>query len=529
MIKISGIRMPVDAPAASAIDRARKKLRIPQSMLAHGEISKVSVDARRREVMLVYEVTLFLNNVQDEAQFALNAPGVRAVAQNELDFPKGARALAKRPVVCGLGPAGLFAALSLAQQGFRPIVLERGAPMDERVKSVEAFNAGGALSRDANIQFGEGGAGTFSDGKLTTRIGSPLCAHVTETFLRHGAPKEIAYMAHPHIGTDQLRGVIVSLREEIISLGGEVRFNTQLTGVTIKNGALTSVQTPQGEIETELLVLALGHSARDSVRMLSEAGLPFEAKGFAVGMRVEHLQSAVDDALYHGAAGHPALPKGEYHLATKVGQRGVYTFCMCPGGTVVAAASEEGGVVVNGMSNHARDGENANSAVVCTVSPDEFGGSPERAMEFQAQLEQAAFAAGGGGYLAPASTVKAFLESAGSLAGANVTPSYPRGVKEANLAMLLPPPITKALQGALPVFAGKMHAFANGGAVLTGLETRTSSSVRMLRDERGVCTGATGVYPCGEGAGYAGGIMSAAVDGLQTALNIMGEYCPSYT
>ena len=443
-----------------------------------------------------------------------------------LELKKGDKPLKERPVVVGLGPAGLFCALLLAQQGFAPIVLERGPEIERRMQKIEQFRNGGAFDANANIQFGEGGAGTFSDGKLTTRIGDSLCSKVTELLLEHGAPADIAWRQKPHIGTDRLQKVIVSLRKEIQRLGGEVHFDTQLTGLQIQNGMLKSVSTTQGEIPTQLLVLAVGHSARDTFEMLAENGFELQCKPFSVGFRAEHLQTEIEKSLYHDAAGHPALPHGEYQLSHHVGNRCVYTFCMCPGGQVVAAASEEGGVVTNGMSYHARDGKNANAAVVVSVDGNDFSQDPFQAIEFQRKLEQAAFAAGGKDYTAPAENVQSFLNAQGKLKIGAVEPTYFRGVQAYDLGSLLPQELADTLRTGLSAFERKLKGYTCKDAILTGLETRTSSPVRLVRGEDFQSTQLKGLYPCGEGAGYAGGIMSAAVDGLRVAQAIIAEYTP---
>ena len=375
---------------------------------------------------------------------------------------------------------------------------------------------------------GVSGAGTFSDGKLTTRVGDPLCAFVTGAFLDHGAPADIAWRQKPHVGTDLLRGVIRSIRGEIEALGGEVRFNTALTGLHTRNGALTGIETTAGPVPCEQTILAVGHSARDTFAMLHGLGLPLECKPFSVGFRAEHLQTEIDKSLYHGAAGHPALPKGEYQLSQHVsGGRCVYTFCMCPGGTVCAAASEAGGVVTNGMSLHARDGRNANAAVVVSVDGGDFDNDPAKAVAFQRRLEQAAYRAGGGNYLAPAETVGSFLAGRGALELGAVQPTYPRGVTPCDLGSLLPDDLSGALREGLTAFGRKLAAYRAPDAVLTGLETRTSSPVRLLRDKENLqCTGLAGLYPCGEGAGYAGGIMTAAVDGVRCAAELMKNWGP---
>lgn len=529
MLLVRNIRLPLSCPDpdAEAAAQALHILRVPAHKAARCGVAKLSVDARHGKPVLVYTMAITLKDEGEESAYAGASPCVCFTQPARFSFSVGDTALKTRPVVVGLGPAGLFAALLLARSGFRPLVLERGPELDERVKAVEHFEKTGELNLNANIQFGEGGAGTFSDGKLTTRIGDELCGFVTEVFLQHGAPAEIAWKQKPHVGTDLLRGVITSIRREIEALGGEVHFNTALTGFEQKNGRLTGIFTTGGTFPCEALVFAVGHSARDTFGMLMDSGLVLECKPFSVGFRAEHLQSEIEKSLYHEAAGHPALPRGEYQLSQHVGDRCVYTFCMCPGGQVVASASETGHVVTNGMSYHARDGKNANAAVVVSVDGRDFDNDPAKAVAFQRQLEQAAYRAGGGGYLAPAETVGSFLAGRGQLELGAVQPTYPRGVTPADLGALLPDELSSALRDGLNSFGRKLAAYRAPDAVLTGLETRTSSPVRLLRDkETLVCEALPGLYPCGEGAGYAGGIMTAAVDGVRCAAALMKRYKP---
>ena len=526
MILVRDIRLPLSAGEPQAFEKALHLARIPRSKAAHLGVARLSVDARHGQPKLVYTIAVTLKDEGEESAYAGASPCVAIRGKTDLSVQNGTQRLPHRPVVCGLGPAGLFAALLLARQGYRPIVLERGPALDERVKAVEHFSATGELNPNANIQFGEGGAGTFSDGKLATRIGDELCGFVTEVFLQHGAPAEIAWKQKPHVGTDLLRGVITSIRREIEALGGEVHFNTALTGFEQKNGTLTGIFTTNGTFACEALVFAVGHSARDTFGMLMDGGFVLECKPFSVGFRAEHLQSEIEKSLYHEAAGHPALPRGEYQLSQHVGERCVYTFCMCPGGQVCAAASEEGGVVTNGMSYHARDGRNANAAVVVSVDGRDFDNDPVKAVAFQRQLEQAAYRAGGGGYLAPAETVGSFLAGRGKLELGAVQPTYPRGVTPCDLGSLLPGELAADLRDGITAFGRKLRAYQAPDAVLTGLETRTSSPVRLLRGDNFQCTGLTGLYPCGEGAGYAGGIMTAAVDGVRCAAALMQQYAP---
>ena len=530
MLLVRNIRLPLTCPDpdAEAAAKALAILRVPARRAAHCGVAKLSVDARHGTPVLVYTIAVTLKDEGEESALAGASPCVCYTQPPKFGFTTGKTPLTHRPVVVGLGPAGLFAALLLARRGYRPLVLERGPALDERIRAVEHFEKTGTLDPNANIQFGEGGAGTFSDGKLTTRVGDPLCAFVTGAFLEHGAPADIAWRQKPHVGTDLLRGVIRSIRGEIEALGGEVRFNTALTGLHTRNGALTGIETTAGPVPCEQMILAVGHSARDTFAMLHGLGLPLECKPFSVGFRAEHLQTEIDKSLYHGAAGHPALPKGEYQLSQHVsGGRCVYTFCMCPGGTVCAAASEAGGVVTNGMSLHARDGRNANAAVVVSVDGSDFDNDPAKAVAFQRRLEQAAYRAGGGNYLAPAETVGSFLAGRGALELGAVQPTYPRGVTPCDLGSLLPDDLSGALREGLTAFGRKLAAYRAPDAVLTGLETRTSSPVRLLRDKENLqCTGLAGLYPCGEGAGYAGGIMTAAVDGVRCAAELMKNWGP---
>ena len=525
MLLVRNIRLPLAAGEAEAIAHARKLAQLPASDILTAGISRLSVDARHGRPTLVYTVAFRLKDPAKEPDYL----GHASVAQQKeilLRVDNGTAPLTHRPVVCGFGPAGIFAALLLARQGFRPLVLERGPALEERVQAVEHFSATGELDPNGNIQFGEGGAGTFSDGKLTTRIGDELCGYVTKVLLEHGAPEEIAWKQKPHVGTDLLRGVIQSIRKEIVALGGEVRFNTALTGLVQSGGQLTGIETTGGPIPCEALVLAVGHSARDTFEMLMESGLALTCKPFSVGFRAEHLQSQIEKSLYHDAAGHPALPRGEYQLSQHVGQRCVYTFCMCPGGHVVASASEEGRVVTNGMSYHARDGKNANAAVVVSVNGADFDEDPRKAIAFQRELERRAYEAGrkAGPYAAPAENVQSFLNGEGRLRIGAVQPTYDRGVTAADLGSLLPDELAQTLRAGLRAYERKLAGYTGPDAILTGLETRTSSPVRLLRGEDLQNETLRGLYPCGEGAGYAGGIMSAAVDGLRVARVICQQY-----
>ncbi len=440
----------------------------------------------------------------------------------------------KRPVVVGMGPAGLFAALELAQCGLRPIVIERGAPVEERLQDVAAYHRTRKLDTDSNVQFGEGGAGTFSDGKLTCSKNSPYTAQILDTFVGAGANPEVLWQGKPHIGTDVLGGVVARIRERIIACGGEVRFHTKLAGLVVAQGRLRGVivQGNQGEEEllADTVIMAMGHSARDSFAMLKEAGLELAPKPFSLGVRIEHPQTLIDRAQYGSAAGHPALGAADYKLNVHLPNgRGVYTFCMCPGGEVVTASSEEGMLCVNGMSVMARDGRNANAAVLVGVTPEDFAQYGETSQDplagvaFQRHWERKAFHLGGGDWHAPSQAVGDFLgQRGGRKKPVHVDPTYALGVREADLHACLPAFAGDALAQALPLLGRKLAGFDNPGALMTGIEARSSSPVRIVRDAQTLmATRVSGLYPCGEGAGYAGGIMSAAIDGIKVARKVI--------
>lgn len=524
MLLVKDIRLPITAAEQDAVMAAVKILGVNKSDVKNASVAKISTDARRRPISFVYTIAVELFNEGAGLLSKGLAPCVCFARHTPLEIQTGKEHLPHRPIVCGLGPAGLFAALVLAKQGFKPIVLERGMEMDKRAAAVESFWQTGKLDVNCNVQFGEGGAGTFSDGKLTTRINDSLCGFVTDTLLEHNAPKEIATRQKPHIGTDCLRDVIKSIRRQIVSLGGEVLFNCTLTGIVKKDGKLAAVKTTRCEIPCSCLVLAIGHSARDTFNMLMQSGIVLTAKPFSVGFRAEHLQSDIDKALYHEAAGHPSLPKGEYQLSTHIDGRCVYTFCMCPGGVVVPSASEENTVVTNGMSNYAREGKNANAAVVVSVNEADFDNDPVKAIAFQQELERKAFTAGGKSYKAPAQSAQSFINDTKPTLKGTAQPSYALGVTEYSLAQIFPYNLSKTLQSGVASFNKRLNGYTGEKAVFTGVETRTSSPVRIFRGQDCQSENLQGMYPCGEGAGYAGGIMSAAVDGVKVAMEICKKY-----
>lgn len=487
---------------------------------------KRSIDARGESPVFVWVADLTFHNRKTEAAVLRRHGGsYLTVAPDETryTFPVPHARPQTRPLVVGFGPAGLFCALFLARSGFRPIVLERGGSMEERTLAMETFFRGGPLQPDCNIQFGEGGAGTFSDGKLNTQIKDRSFRgyYILEQFVAAGAPEEILWLNKPHIGTDRLQNVIRTLRQEILDRGGEVRFHQTVTDLLLRDGAVAGVLLQSGErLESDTVVLSIGHSARDTFHMLHARGIPMERKPFSVGVRIEHPQALIDRAQYK-TDNRGELPPADYKLVCHTSKgRTVYSFCMCPGGTVVAAASEPNGVVVNGMSLHARDGVNANSALLCEVLPQDLSDGLFAGMEFQQTLERLAFQAGGGQHLAPAQTVGDFLAGRTSTAFGRVCPTYPRGVTPADLRTVLPVFVTDALAEALPVFGRQIHGFDSPDAVMTGVESRSTSPLRILRGEN-LQSPIAGLYPAGEGAGYAGGIISAAIDGLKCAEQIV--------
>ena len=527
---INNIKLPINASHAEAFSVAKEKLlRLGiKSCEADMRIFRRSTDARdKNNIVFVYSVLVNIHATDKESE-RLIKNGFTLLEEAKLDAEPGEESLSARPCIIGSGPCGIFAALLLAERGYKPLVIERGASVGERKNRVLNFKINGILDPDTNIQFGAGGAGTFSDGKLVTRINDKASSYVMQKFVDFGAQDEILYLARPHIGTDVLSSVVDKMLNRIEELGGNVLYNTTYFDTFQKNGR-RYIRTSRGEFECGVLILAIGHSARDTYETLINNGYSLEAKPISVGMRIEHPREEIDAAMYGKFAGNKILGSAEYNLSYDTKSRGVYTFCMCPGGEVVPAASEDGGLVVNGMSESLRDGKNSNSAVVCSIFTEDYGNTPRAAIEFQRKIERAAFSAGGKDYSAPIITVKDFLTDKLSQEPTKVLPSYRGGkhVKLASPSEYLPDFACNSIKNALLNFDRKIKGFAADYAILTGAETRTSAPLRILRNnETRLLLGSDYIYPCGEGAGYAGGITSAAIDGLKTAIAVIKRFKP---
>ena len=526
MIRISNLRIDNDVSDEEILLLAFNKYKINTNNIISSHISKKSIDARKKnDVHYSYSIDLELKN---EDKY-LNKKNISKIEYDTVPKFETNHNIDINPVIVGCGPAGLFAALTFIQNGFKPIIVEQGECVEDRKKSVENFIKNGNLNTFSNVQFGEGGAGTFSDGKLTSGIHSPYCRKVLQEFVNFGAPEQILYLTKPHMGTDNLINIVRNMREFIISKGGKFLFNTKFIDFETKNNSISSIKVLNLKnnltetINTNVLILAIGHSSRDTFETIYKKGILLEPKNFSVGVRIEHLQKDINTAQY-GTTTTLSLPSADYKLAYhSPSGRSCYTFCMCPGGVVMASSSEKNTIVTNGMSYFSRDGINANSAVLVNVTPDDFkSSSPLAGIYFQKDLEEKAFKLGGSNYNAPVQRVEDFLQNKKSKFIGKVQPSYTPGYTLSNLNEIMPNFVSNTLKEGILYFDTKLHGFSNPDSILTGMETRSSSPVKILRNEKLVCN-VNGIYPCGEGAGYAGGIMSAAVDGIKCAISSISK------
>ncbi|MEN6461177.1 MAG: FAD-dependent protein [Syntrophomonas sp.] len=538
MIRLSDIKIRINKASNYEMERQAlrniilSKLRINEKELIEFKIFKKSIDARKKdEIFYVYTIDAGVHN--EKRIFGKgSSKGITPTPDLSYQFVRlGTEQMTERPVIIGMGPAGLFAGLMLARSSYMPIILERGEDVETRTAKINRFWNNSLLDTESNVQFGEGGAGTFSDGKLTTLINDRRCRTILEEFIKAGAPPEILYKSKPHVGTDMLKSTVKNIREEIIAYGGEVRFRSKVTDFIIKDGNIEAVVINDNErLNCKIILLAIGHSARDTFEVLHRRGIVMNQKSFSIGVRIEHPQDIIDKSQYGDAAGYPGLGAADYKLAyhSKSG-RSAYTFCMCPGGYVVAAASEERCLVTNGMSEYMRDGNNANSALLVGVTPADYPSQhPLAGIEFQRRWEGLAYQLGGENYRAPAQLTGDFLADQPSTQWGSVKPTYKPGIVFAQLKNCLPDYVIETLKEAVMYFDTRIKGFAMPDSILTGVETRSSSPVRINRDEN-FLSNIQGIYPMGEGAGYAGGIMSSAVDGVKTAEKVMVRYAPLHS
>ncbi|QZY54347.1 NAD(P)/FAD-dependent oxidoreductase [Crassaminicella profunda] len=528
MIRVNEIKLTLDEDQNLLKGKISKKLRVKPEEIIDYKIYRESIDARRNTISFVYSIDVKVKN--EEKVLKKNKNVKKSPKLVYEDVSSGNKKLENRPIIVGMGPAGMFAGLILAQRGYRPIILERGQDVDTRSKDVENFWKSGKLKLASNVQFGEGGAGTFSDGKLTTRIKDIRCRKVLDEFVRNGAPEEILYAQKPHVGTDILKNVVKNIRKSIENLGGEVRFGSKVTDFLIENGKIKGLEINGNvRIETEEVLLGIGHSARDTYEVLHERGIQIRQKPFSIGVRIEHPQGMINNSQYKQFAEHKRLGAADYRLTyqSKKG-RAVYTFCMCPGGMVVAASSEENMVATNGMSEYKRDQENANSALLVQVNTEDFENDhPLAGVAFQRKWEKLAFEVGGRNYSAPVQLVGDFLKDVPSKELGTVKPSYVPGIKLTDLKKCLPDFVIESMKEAIVEMDKKLKGFAMDDAVMTGVETRSSAPIRIERDGDTLeSINIEGLYPTGEGAGYAGGIISAGVDGIKAAERIIEKYMP---
>lgn len=529
--RINNIKLNIEEDISLLKNKASKKININENDFKSFKILRESIDARHKDnIKFNYSVQVELD---DESKLKNKFQGkhengevIFQEPKDEEPFVYGKEELKNRPVIVGMGPCGMFAGLLLAKNGYKPLIIERGCDVDKRTDKINLFWKSGKLDNNCNVQFGEGGAGTFSDGKLTTRIKDKRCDYVLNEFVENGAPEDIIYSGKPHIGTDILKLVVKNIRKKIIAYGGEIRFESRLSDFEIKNSKINSLKVNDEVVPCSVLLLCIGHSSRDTYEMLYHKGVSMQVKPFAIGVRIENLQSIINESQYGKYANNPRLLAADYRLAhTCNNKRGVYSFCMCPGGQVVAASSEENMLVTNGMSLYKRDNTNGNAAIVVTVSENDFQGkSPLAGMEFQRFYESLAYKTGGGNYTAPIQLCEDFINDRKSNKLGIVKPTYKPGYEFCELKNCLPDYVTESLKEGLLDFNRKIKGYSCSGAILTGIETRTSAPLTLIRNENLESVSTSGLYPCGEGAGYAGGIISAAVDGIKTAENIMKQY-----